>query len=690
MIPVCIGFDLKLDFLETDKTSSNMKVVIQFLFFLDILVNFNTAYLEKGELVTERAKICKRYLRNQFLFDLVSFFSLFYWLLTFEYKSSLNETINQILPLLFFLRVLNVTNLIAKFEDSLFLLESTYNKISFLKLFSFVLLFAHVSACMWHYLGWSQHYLGSNWLTQAGIVDESWVTRYIYSLYYVVVVMNTIGFGDIVPQNNWERIFCIFFIYFGCSIFAYIINSIGIILQNINKYTREYKRKMYLINDYMSSKNIDFETRNKVRNYLEHIYQEEKSANYEEVNQIISKLSKSLKHKLSKASFYEVLKGIPFFFNNFSDYSLQKISLELKELNFTPGEVISHQFDITKPSLYIIRHGNVELYINNDQTDEPLAVLENLGHGSCFGIETVLTGQHQKFSARSSTFTTVFVISQEAILQILKKNDYDFEVWCQIRDDLMANNNRKRLHIQCGSCHSEEHVTNECPLLNAVWGKLHIIAKFNFCPFQKRKFAIRSFAKKTNALKYRNNNLEKIAKFHAEHDLVSFSSNYPRKSSSSIEFEGLADDTLSNDFSANESIDKSKIERNESKESLSPVSPQKATNLEKTPLINETVQTNSCSENFDIMKEYFYYFTDGNVWEFIDKYNKIQHYQRKRVRRKNIIQGSRVRLKKNSESPYHIKKLTQSSSSLLRIQTSKTLGKQLNENILNKKRSKIY
>ena len=111
----------------------------------------------------------------------------------------------------------------------------------------------------------------------------------------------------------------------------------------------------------MKSKNIDFKTRSKVRNYLEYIYQEERNTNYEEVNQIIGKLSKDLKHELTKASHYEVLQNIPFFSKNFSDHSLQKISLELKELNFTPGDIIFPNYDVAKPAIYIIRRGTVEL-----------------------------------------------------------------------------------------------------------------------------------------------------------------------------------------------------------------------------------------------------------------------------------------------------------------------------------------
>jgi len=73
--------------------------------------------------------------------------------------------------------------------------------------------------------------------------------------------MNTVGFGDITPNNDYEIIFTIFFILVGCGLFAVNINQIGMILSNINKKTREYKNELNIINHFMLGKNINFELR---------------------------------------------------------------------------------------------------------------------------------------------------------------------------------------------------------------------------------------------------------------------------------------------------------------------------------------------------------------------------------------------------------------------------------------------
>ena len=63
--------------------------------------------------------------------------------------------------------------------------------------------------------------------------------------------MNTVGFGDILPNNDYEMVFVIFFILIGCGLFAVNINQIGLILSNISKRTKEWQKEWKIINHFM-------------------------------------------------------------------------------------------------------------------------------------------------------------------------------------------------------------------------------------------------------------------------------------------------------------------------------------------------------------------------------------------------------------------------------------------------------
>ena len=155
---------------------------------------------------------------------------------------------------MFILRLQNLAKVISQFEELLFTDETTSNLISFIRLIFNILLFSHWSACIWKLVREYDEVHG--WVKYYNMDSQSCLSQYVYSLYYVVVVTNTVGFCDLVAQTINEKVYTIFFIFIACVIFAYTINRIGMILQSINKREEEMKSVINSINTFMKYKNI--------------------------------------------------------------------------------------------------------------------------------------------------------------------------------------------------------------------------------------------------------------------------------------------------------------------------------------------------------------------------------------------------------------------------------------------------
>ena len=486
IIPINLGFDI--DFLENvfPAQTDFIKKLTLFLFFLDIVMTFNTAYFNKGQVITNRKKIVLHYLKRDFPMDLLS---LLYLLIFFSYDIFQDYHFNlvkKVLGLFYLIRITNLYKILNRIEEFLFLDEKRYNILAFIKLLFSVLLFSHHCACLWHYIGFFYQDEEITWIHVLNIYNESWMIRYLNSIYFIAVVMNTLGFGDITPTNNGEKGFCIFLIYITCTMFAYIINSIGVILQNLNKDSREFKRYMNVINGYLRQNNINFDLRIKIRNYLEYIWQEEKISNVEEAREIINKrLSKSLKNELILHSNGVFLKNIPTLTENFSEETINKLSYEMKECNMTPGDVIFNRNDLDD-CLYIIRKGKVELFLETQKKNDNITILKTLKKGDLIGEVGFFGGTVKQTSARSVTFTSLYSIKRENFINVLKKNNKDFEKFCQMRDQMNLYKNFEGLFLICVSCKGENHSFWDCPLLHLNFSKQRVLSRFNFNKDQER------------------------------------------------------------------------------------------------------------------------------------------------------------------------------------------------------------
>jgi len=216
--------------------SREIELFFTFFFSVDIVISMNTSFFFKGFIVKKRKDIIIAYLKSEFLIDLIS---LIFYIVDFRDKG--NYRFLQYLLMLRWKKLGKINlKLQEKFKIPMKIHPSVIDLINLL-FFSFYIL--NMFACCWFYIGNIQDssQIQKTWLTEHQLTQEPKSTQYFYSIYWSTVTIMTVGYGDITATNLKEVIFSVFTVFFGCGLFAYFINSIGTIVQDINKESYLFK-----------------------------------------------------------------------------------------------------------------------------------------------------------------------------------------------------------------------------------------------------------------------------------------------------------------------------------------------------------------------------------------------------------------------------------------------------------------
>ncbi|KRX10360.1 Cyclic nucleotide-binding protein [Pseudocohnilembus persalinus] len=275
-------------------------------------------------------------------------------------------------------------------------------------------------------------------------------------------IMCTVGYGDIIPTNNQEYIISIVIMLLACGIFAYAINSVGSITQDIVSQEYSIKNRLRTIE------------------YLEYFWKEQSQYDSDLEQQILNDLSDSLKNQLQLQANKIVLQDNPIFKTNFSDKFIQKCVQLIKEQRFQPEQVIDCDEGEEK-YIYFIESGQVEFFqtINKNQMEKQQQVLRAISRGDYFNHYQFFTGLNQQQKIKSSDFTKVFAIKRTEFLQLLKQFPEDQENFNYIKEQIIYNNEFGRIGGKCESCQRESHDFYNCHLIHFVPNQYKVIKRFN-------------------------------------------------------------------------------------------------------------------------------------------------------------------------------------------------------------------
>ena len=275
------GYDLEKTtvFLST---VAYVSLVVDLCFFVDVILNFFTSFFRTSdEIEVYNLKlIAKQYLKQWFILDVLCCipFELVY--LGVGQNSAVNIVVELLQAFLRILKVFKIIKLTKTFkvgDPSLTLGKLMYVRVSrnqrrILALFIAVLYISHFIACLWvtevnltlstSFTSWSRSYG----------VGNDWVEEYVAALYWVVQTMTTVGYGDVEPANQLERIIATMVMAVSAMFWGYIVASMASIISSFSAQSENAEQFMEQITHYLKEKGYPKHLALKVQRYYRHFY----------------------------------------------------------------------------------------------------------------------------------------------------------------------------------------------------------------------------------------------------------------------------------------------------------------------------------------------------------------------------------------------------------------------------------
>lgn len=270
----------------------------------------------------------------------------------------------------------------------------------------------HWIACIWTALAAAD---GPNWfkrLQESGdrdVGDGAPSDVYVWSAYWTMTMLSTVGFGDIYVVTMRESGIMMVIIFFSILLYSGLIANTSTFFLSSDSTWNQHRQRVETAKAYMHLHRFPQSLQYRVLNYLEYLWGTTKGLDEAD---IVSRLPDTLQRSISLFTNDQIIRATPLFKDATAEVSAFVVRM-LQLRVYVPGDVLFRRGDESH-ELYIMQRGLVEVL---GATATGGSVF--LGPSMYFGELGAVLGRKRSHTVRAYTHCHVHSLSRDALNHLL-------------------------------------------------------------------------------------------------------------------------------------------------------------------------------------------------------------------------------------------------------------------------------
>jgi voltage-gated potassium channel len=379
-----IFIPFNLIFPNSDVVNINMlSWLVSFIFLIDLISKL--AFLTNKNIIIEfiAENDLSNYLKSYFIFDLIAVIPIAFFP---------NPSLWQLLPLI--------------------KIFSVFRRISFVR--QTMIQFAALGVVI-QFLYWFvqiTHWISCGWLKIFGINEQlSTTSNYVSALYWTTTTLTTVGYGDIVPHSNIERVYASFVMIIGVGVYGYLIGNVVSVITKRDPAHEKFISNLENLSALVKYRNLPKHLTLRIKGYFMYLWKQRLNDNEE---LFLDKLPDGLKSEVRTFLKHDVIKNLHLFSDASSEF-ITEFAENLKEFVITPNEFLFHKGDFGKKVFFVIKG---ELSVLIDENKKEIAKIKK---GDVFGEIALFKNKPRNASVKAITFCHLYYLDKDSFDILIPK-----------------------------------------------------------------------------------------------------------------------------------------------------------------------------------------------------------------------------------------------------------------------------